>query len=102
MLEFFASEGGCSLFFWIWCEFLQVSAGDMVSIVQGIYKHFKGNKYQVIGVAKHSEGQPDMVVYRPLYGDRGLWVRPLSMFTQTVEVDGHKRPRFELIAQDNE
>jgi len=69
----------------------------MVSIVQGIYKHFKGNKYQVVGIAKHSEGEPDMVVYRPLYGDRGLWVRPLTMFLERVEVDGQMRPRFELI-----
>ena len=71
----------------------------MVNILQGIYKHFKGNRYQVIGVAKHSEGEPDMVVYRPLYGDRKLWVRPLSMFLESVEIDGQLVPRFELINQ---
>lgn len=74
----------------------------MVSIVQGIYKHFKGNKYQVVGVAKHSEGEPDMVVYRPLYGDRSLWVRPLAMFIERVVVDGKMRPRFELIEMGEE
>jgi hypothetical protein len=76
--------------------------GEMVSIIQGIYKHYKGNNYQVYGVAKHSEGEPDMVVYRPLYGDRQLWVRPLDMFLETVEVNGQKRPRFEFLEQGNE
>lgn len=71
----------------------------MVNTLQGIYRHFKGNRYQVIGVAKHSEGEPDMVVYRPLYGDRDLWVRPLSMFIESVEIDGRLVPRFELIDQ---
>jgi hypothetical protein len=74
----------------------------MVSITLGVYKHFKGNKYQVVGVSKHSEGESDMVVYRPLYGDRGLWVRPLEMFAESVEVDGVLRPRFKLIDQDVE
>lgn len=50
-------------------------------------------------MAKHSEGEPDMVVYRPLYGDRKLWVRPLSMFLESVEIDGQVVPRFELIDQ---
>lgn len=74
----------------------------MVNILQGIYKHFKGNRYQVIGVAKHSEGEPEMVVYRPLYGDRGLWVRPLSMFLEMVEINDQLVPRFELIDQSAE
>lgn len=73
-----------------------------MSIVAGIYKHFKGNKYQVIGVAKHSEGEPDMVVYRPLYGNRELWVRPLAMFEETVEIDGYIKPRFQFVASDGE
>jgi hypothetical protein len=73
-----------------------------VTEVQGIYKHFKGNKYQVMGVAKHSEGQPDMVVYRPLYGERELWVRPLAMFEEMVDVNGELRPRFELIGKGDE
>ena len=73
-----------------------------MSIAAGIYKHFKGNNYQVIGVAKHSEGEPDMVVYRPLYGNRELWVRPLAMFVETVEVDGCIKPRFQYLASDGE
>ena len=75
--------------------------GVMMSIIQGIYRHFKGQKYQVIGVAIHSEGEADMVVYRPLYGDRKLWVRPLEMFQESVEVDGIIRPRFELLEKDD-
>lgn len=73
-----------------------------MNVLQGIYKHFKGNKYQVIGVAKHSEGHSDMVVYRPLYGERELWVRPLAMFLEMVEVNGESRPRFELIDKGDE
>jgi hypothetical protein len=68
-----------------------------VNIVPGVYKHFKGNRYEVIGLAKHSEGETDMVVYRPLYGNRDLWVRPLDMFTEMVEVDGCSKPRFEFL-----
>lgn len=68
-----------------------------MSITQGIYRHFKGNKYQVLGVAKHSEDGTDMVVYKPLYGDRGLWVRPLTMFVEKVQVDGKAQPRFEFL-----
>ncbi|MDG2018588.1 MAG: DUF1653 domain-containing protein [Porticoccaceae bacterium] len=74
----------------------------MVSIIQGIYTHFKGNKYQVLGVAKHSEGEDDMVVYRPLYGDHELWVRPLKMFQESVEVDGIMRPRFKFLEQGDQ
>jgi len=65
----------------------------------GKYRHFKGNEYEVIAVAKHSETQEPHVVYRPLYGDGGWWVRPLSMFVETVERDGKVMPRFELIEE---
>ena len=68
-----------------------------MNIKKGIYRHFKGNKYQVIGVAKHSESQDYLVIYRPLYGDGGLWVRPLQMFVEKVEVEGQMLPRFEFI-----
>jgi hypothetical protein len=61
----------------------------------GRYRHAKtGNEYDVLGVARHSETLEELVVYRALYGQCGLWVRPLSMFTETVEVDGRRLPRF--------
>lgn len=61
----------------------------------GRYRHYKGNEYEVIGVAKHSETEETFVVYRALYGERGLWVRPLAMFLETVMVEGSPRPRFQ-------
>ncbi|MCE9682890.1 DUF1653 domain-containing protein [Halomonas alkalisoli] len=64
--------------------------------VPGIYSHYKGNRYEVLGVAHHSETEEALVVYRALYGEYGLWVRPLAMFTQTVEVQGEPVPRFDL------
>ena len=60
----------------------------------GEYRHFKGNEYEVLGVARHSETDESLVVYRPLYGDGGLWVRPLAMFVGTVVRDGGEVPRF--------
>jgi hypothetical protein len=65
----------------------------------GRYRHFKGGEYEVLGVARHSEDLEDMVVYRPLYNDTGLWVRPLSMFTEQVEHDGTTQPRFTFLAE---
>ena len=66
----------------------------------GRYRHYKGPEYQVFFVATHSETEEPLVVYQALYGERGYWVRPLSMFTETVTVDGLERPRFELVAAD--
>ena len=66
----------------------------MVDITPGRYRHFKGNEYEVLGVARHSETLEDMVVYRALYGDGGLWVRPASMWSERVEKDGYRGPRF--------
>ena len=63
----------------------------------GKYKHYKGKEYEVIGVAKHSETLEEMVVYRALYDEHKLWVRPLKMFLEDVEVNGRKVPRFEFI-----
>lgn len=65
-------------------------------IKQGIYRHFKGNYYEVIDMAKHSETLEDMVVYRALYGEKGLWVRPASMWNETVEHDGKTVLRFQI------
>jgi hypothetical protein len=63
----------------------------------GRYRHYKGNEYEVVGVARHSETHERLVVYRPLYGDGGLWVRPLAMFLESVVVDGRPVPRFERL-----
>ena len=62
----------------------------------GKYKHYKGKTYEVVGVAKHSETLEELVVYRALYGDNDLWVRPLKEFLEKVEVNGKKVPRFEF------
>lgn len=60
----------------------------------GRYRHFKGQHYEVIGVARHSETEEPLVVYRCLYGDHSLWVRPVAMFNETVEVAGEEVARF--------
>ena len=72
----------------------------MSSLRLGRYRHFKGRDYEVLGVARHSETLEEFVVYRPLYGDRGLWVRPLRMFTETVERDGKRQPRFVYVGEE--
>jgi hypothetical protein len=63
----------------------------------GKYRHYKGKDYEVIGIATHSETLEELVVYRKLYDDFSLWVRPLKMFTEEVEINGKKIPRFEYI-----
>ena len=65
----------------------------------GRYRHFKGNEYQLIDVASHSETMEKMVVYKALYGEQGLWVRPASMWTEIVERDGYTGPRFQYIGE---
>lgn len=65
----------------------------------GRYRHFKGNEYEVIGIAKHSETTEEMIVYRALYGEQGLWVRPASMWNETVERDGKVYQRFTYIGE---
>ena len=72
----------------------------MEEILPGRYRHFKGNEYEVLGVAKHSETLEEMVVYRALYGEHGLWVRPASMWNETVERDGKTYRRFTRIEED--
>ncbi len=67
----------------------------MASIKPGRYRHYKGGEYLVIDVARHSETEEWLVVYRTLYGARDLWVRPLKMFTEQVTVDGESIPRFQ-------
>lgn len=65
-----------------------------MSIATGIYRHYKGQSYRVLGTARHSETMEELVVYQALYGDFGLWVRPATMFAETVELDGEPIPRF--------
>ena len=69
----------------------------MAEIQPGRYRHYKGNEYTVVGVARHSETLEDLVVYRQEYGERGLWVRPATMFAETVAVEGRAVPRFQWL-----
>jgi hypothetical protein len=69
----------------------------MAEIQPGRYRHYKGNEYTVLGVARHSETLEELVVYRQEYGERGLWVRPAAMFAETVEVDGRIVSRFQRL-----
>lgn len=71
----------------------------MEPIRPGRYRHFKGNEYEVLGTAKHSETLEEMVVYRALYGERGLWVRPAAMWNETVERDGKTCRRFTYLGE---
>ncbi len=66
----------------------------------GLYRHYKGNDYRVIGLARHSESLDPLVVYQALYGERGLWVRPAAMFVETIELNGQRVPRFALVTAD--
>lgn len=71
----------------------------MESIKPGRYRHFKGKEYEVLGIACHSETEEELVVYRALYGDFGLWVRPVSMWNEAVERDGKTFRRFTYIGE---
>lgn len=72
----------------------------MEKIKPGKYKHYKGNEYMVIGSAKHSESLEEFVVYKALYSDNQLWIRPIAMFFEKVNKDGIELPRFELIDEN--
>lgn len=69
----------------------------MTDVSLGLYQHYKGNLYNVMGFCRHSETLEEFVVYQALYGDYGLWVRPLNLFLETVEVKGQTCPRFKFI-----
>lgn len=68
-------------------------------VINGIYKHYKGNLYKVLGFAKHSETEEDLVIYMSLYGDYSIWARPLNMWNEYVEYNGNKIRRFDLIKE---
>ena len=67
---------------------------------RGVYRHFKGNLYQLLDVARHSETGEKMVIYRALYGERGRWVRPAAMWDEVIERDGRQYQRFTYVADD--
>ncbi|MDD6144658.1 MAG: DUF1653 domain-containing protein [bacterium] len=71
----------------------------MTELKPGVYRHFKGNRYELLYVAKHSETLEPMVVYRALYGDGGIWVRPASMWDEHVDKDGYSGPRFAWVGE---
>ena len=70
---------------------------SVMELKKGIYRHYKGNLYEVFMTAQHSETEEWMVIYKALYGDKGMWVRPYGMFMEKVEVEGVSIPRFEKI-----
>ncbi len=69
----------------------------LIETPPGLYRHYKGNLYEVVGTVRHSEDLSPMTLYRALYGERGLWVRPAAMFNEAVVVEGVTRPRFERV-----
>lgn len=77
----------------------QANTSTIHKIKPGRYRHFKGNEYLVLYVARHSETLEEMVVYQALYGERGIWVRPASMWNELVEHDGKTFPRFTYIGE---
>lgn len=86
--DIFTKEDGCM--------------NEKASIQPGRYRHYKGNEYTVVGTARHSETLEEVVVYRPEYGDHGLWVRPKAMFSETVTVDGQDVPRFQQLRSSSQ
>ena len=71
----------------------------MAEIRIGKYRHFKGNEYRVLGMARHSETLEELVVYQALYGEHGIWVRPANMWNEQVDRDGYCGPRFAYIGE---
>ena len=67
---------------------------DLITTAPGLYRHYKGNLYEVVGTVRHSETLEPLTLYRALYGEHGLWVRPAAMFQETVLIDGLQQPRF--------
>ena len=82
---------------WMRCAETGESMEELFSLRPGRYRHFKGNEYELLYVARHSETLEPMVVYRALYGERGVWVRPAAMWSEPVDRDGYHGPRFQWI-----
>ena len=82
-----------------WKKFKNKEEFGELEMKKGIYEHYKGNRYQVVGIALHSETLEEMVVYKALYGEEKLWVRPVSMWDELVEKDGENVPRFKLVSE---
>ena len=72
----------------------------MSVVINGKYRHYKGNLYTVLGIARHSETLEEMVVYRAEYGEHGLWIRPAAMFEETVIINGQSVPRFQYLGTE--
>jgi hypothetical protein len=72
----------------------------LVTTAPGLYRHYKGNLYEVVDTVRHSETLEPMTLYRALYGDHGLWVRPATMFEEQVVIDGVRQPRFAKITSE--
>ena len=75
---------------------------ELLELRPGRYRHFKGNEYELLYVARHSETLEPMVVYRALYGERGVWVRPAAMWSEAVDRDDYQGPRFRWIGRGSE
>ena len=82
-----------------WKKFKDKEGFGELEMKKGIYEHYKGNRYQVVGIALHSETLEEMAVYKALYGEEKLWVRPVYMWDELVEKDGEKVPRFKFISE---
>lgn len=67
-------------------------------VLNGLYQHYKGQRYKVLHIARHSETLEELVVYQALYGDHGIWVRPLAMFLENVTIEGKTVPRFKQVS----
>ena len=74
----------------------------LITTPPGLYEHYKGMPYEVIGTVRHSETLEPLTLYRALYGERGLWVRPAAMFNETVVIDGVEQPRFCRLPEDQQ
>ncbi|CAM4061497.1 DUF1653 domain-containing protein [Comamonas aquatilis] len=74
----------------------------LITTAPGLYEHYKGMRYQVLDTVRHSETLEPMTLYRALYGEYGLWVRPAAMFNETVVIDGVERPRFRRLPEDQQ